>query len=241
MFKNTIAMLMLAAFSVSCVAADTPEQLIRKNIEPRLRDGMKIDTIRLTPSGLYELNAGGDLIYADKTGEFLFIGEIINNKTQRNLTKDRIEELSRIQFKDLPFELALKTVKGDGKRKLALFEDPNCGYCKRFRQTVLKDVENVTIYTFMLNILSEDSIAKSRNIWCAPDRNKAWDDWMVDNKPAPAAPASCTSTPHEKIAALGRKYHITGTPAIYFADGSRIPGMVDLKTLEAKFASVKAQ
>jgi thiol:disulfide interchange protein DsbC len=241
MLKNTFAMLTLAAMTASCVGAETPEQLIRKNIEPRLRDGMKIETIRLMPFGLYEINAGGDLIYTDKNGEYLFIGDVINNKTQRNVTKDRVEELSKIQFKDLPFDLALKTVKGDGKRQLALFEDPNCGYCKRFRQTVLKDVDNVTIYTFMLDILSEDSIVKSRNIWCSPDRNKAWDDWMVNGKPAPAAPAECTSTPHDKISALGRKLHISGTPAIYFADGSRIPGMVDLKTLESKFASVKAQ
>lgn len=240
MIKKSLALLVLAAMAASSFAADTPEALIRKNIEPKLRDGMKIETIKPTPFGLYEVIAGGDILYVDKTGEYLFIGEVINNKQQRNLTKDRIEELSKVNFKDLPFDLALKTVKGNGKRQLAMFEDPNCGYCKRFRQTVLKDVDNVTIYTFMLNILSEDSIVKSRNIWCAADRNKAWDDWMVDNKPAPAAPADCAN-PHTKVAALGRKLHISGTPAIYFADGSRIPGVIDLKTLETKFASVKVQ
>jgi thiol:disulfide interchange protein DsbC len=99
-------------------------------------------------------------------------------------------------------------------------------------------MDNVTIYTFLYNILSPDSFEKSKNVWCAPDRAKAWDDWMINNKPAPAAPASCES-PNEKVLALGQKLHITGTPAIFFSDGSRIPGAVDQKTLEAKLASLK--
>ncbi len=240
MLKKSLGMLALAAITASCVGAETPEAAIRKAIEPRLRDGVKIESVKPTAFGLYEVNAAGDILYTDKTGEFLFIGEVINSKTQRNITKERVEELSRIKFSDLPLDIALKTVKGDGKRVLALFEDPNCGYCKRFRQTTLKEVDNVTIYTFMLNIPSEDSVVKSKNIWCAADRNKAWDEWMVNGVAAPTAPAACV-TPMDKISALGRKLRISGTPAIYFADGSRIPGMVDIKTLEAKFASVKAQ
>jgi thiol:disulfide interchange protein DsbC len=121
---------------------------------------------------------------------------------------------------------------------IAVFEDPNCGYCKRLRQTTLKNMDNVTIYTFLYNILSPDSFEKSKNVWCAPDRAKAWDDWMINNKPAPAAPANCES-PNEKVLALGQKLHITGTPAIFFSDGSRIPGAVDQKTLEAKLAALK--
>ncbi|HZX26755.1 MAG TPA: DsbC family protein, partial [Telluria sp.] len=116
--------------------------------------------------------------------------------------------------------------------------DPNCGYCKKFRQTTLKDLNNVTVYTFLYNILSPDSFTKSANVWCAPDRAKAWDDWMISGKAAPAAPANC-STPNSKVLELGQKLHISGTPAIFFADGSRIPGAVDLKTLEAKLGSVK--
>jgi thiol:disulfide interchange protein DsbC len=129
-------------------------------------------------------------------------------------------------------------VKGNGKRVIAVFEDPNCGYCKRLRQTTLKDMDNVTIYTFLYNILSPDSFEKSKNVWCSPDRAKAWDDWMINGKPAAAAPANC-ETPNEKVVALGQKLHITGTPAIFFSDGTRIPGAVDQKTLEAKLASLK--
>ena len=169
---------------------------------------------------------------------YLFIGHVYNLKTSTDLTRERIDELNKIKFSDLPLEKALKTVKGDGKRVIAIFEDPNCGYCKRFRQTTLKEVDNVTVYTFMYNILADDSFTKSKNIWCAPDRNKAWDDWMVSGKAAPAAPTACV-TPNDKVLELGHKLHISGTPSIFFTDGSRMPGAVDTKTLETKLASIK--
>jgi thiol:disulfide interchange protein DsbC len=242
MLKNKVLMLLLAALSASCVAAEpSVEDTIKKAIEPKLREGVKIDSVKATPySGLYEVSANGDVLYTDKKGEFLFIGEIINTKTQRNVTKERVDDLNKVKLSDLPLESALKLVKGDGKRTIVLFEDPNCGYCKQFRKTTLKEIDNVTVYTFMYNILAEDSVTKSKNIWCSPDRNKAWDDWMINNKAAPTAAADC-ATPNDKISALGHKLRITGTPAIFFADGTRLPGMVGLKDLEAKLATVKAQ
>jgi thiol:disulfide interchange protein DsbC len=184
------------------------------------------------------VRAAGDILYTDKKGEYLIIGHVYNTKTAQDLTKERIDEINKIKFSDLPFESAMKAVKGDGKRVIAIFEDPNCGYCKRFRQTTLKEIDNVTVYTFLYNILSEDSFVKSKNIWCAADRNKAWDDWMVSGKAAPTAPANCP-TPNDKVLALGQKLRIQGTPAIFFADGTRIPGAIDAKTLEAKLASIK--
>jgi thiol:disulfide interchange protein DsbC len=240
MRTSHIAVLLATALVAACAGAESPvEANIRKIVEPRLGPGVKIDSVKPTPyAGLYEVRAAGDILYTDKNGEYLIIGHVYNTKTAQDLTKDRIDEINKIRFSDLPFESAVKLVKGDGKRVMAVFEDPNCGYCKRFRQTTLKELDNVTVYTFMYNILSEDSVVKSKNIWCAPDRNKAWDDWMVHGKAAPVAPAACT-TPHEKIFALGQKLRIQGTPAIFFADGSRIPGAVDIKTLEAKFASIK--
>ena len=240
MGMSKIALLLLTGLVASCVGAETPvEANIRKLVEPRLGEGIKIDSIRETPySGLYEIRANGDILYTDKKGEFLISGHIFATNTMTDLTKERIDEINKIKFSDLPLEQAVKLVKGNGKRVLVMFEDPNCGYCKRFRQTTLKDTDNVTVYTFMYNILSDDSFVKSRNIWCAPDRNKAWDEWMVSGKAAPAAPASCT-TPSDKVLALGAKLRITGTPSIFFADGSRIPGFVDSKTLEAKLASIK--
>lgn len=240
MQKSKIALLLLAGLIAACAGAETPlEANIKKAVEPRLGNGVKVDSVKETPyGGLYEVRAGGDILYTDKKGEYLFIGHVYNAKTAQDLTKLRIDEINKIKFTDLPFELAMKTVKGDGKRMMAIFEDPNCGYCKRFRQTTLKEVDNVTVYTFMYNILSDDSFVKSKNIWCAPDRNKAWDDWMISGKAAPVAPANCP-TPNDKVLALGQKLRIEGTPAIFFADGSRVPGAIDIKTLEAKFSTIK--
>ena len=240
MVKSKLALLVLSGVMASCIGAEPPiEETLKKIVEPKLGDGVKIESIKKTPyAELYEIRAAGDILYTDKKGEYIFIGNVFNAKTSQNLTKERIDEINKVKFSDLPFESAMKMVKGDGKRMMAIFEDPNCGYCKQFRKTTLKEVDNVTVYTFMLNILSEDSSVKSKNIWCAPDRNKAWDDWMISNIAAPSAPANC-ATPNEKISALARKLRIQGTPAIFFVDGSRIPGAIDLKTLEAKLASAK--
>lgn len=239
MVKSKLAVLLAAGLVTSCVGAqNSVEATIKKNIEPRL-GGAKIESIKETPyGGLYEVRVAGDILYTDKKGEYLIIGHVYDAKTTRDLTRERIDDINKIKFSDLPFNDAIKQVKGNGKRVIAVFEDPNCGYCKRLRQTTLKDLDNVTIYTFMYNILSEDSFVKSKNIWCAPDRAKAWDDWMLAGKPAAPAPESCP-TPNDKVLALGQKLKIQGTPAIFFADGSRIPGAVDLATLEKKLDSIK--
>ena len=239
MGKTKLAVLLATGLITSCVGAqNSVEATIKKNIEPRL-GGAKIESIKETPyGGLYELRVAGDILYTDKKGEYLIIGHVYDAKTTRDLTRERIDDINKIKFSDLPLNDAIKQVKGDGKRVIAVFEDPNCGYCKRLRQTALKDLDNVTIYTFMYNILSEDSAVKSKNIWCAPDRVKAWDDWMINNKMPPTAPANCT-TPNDQVAELGQKLRITGTPAIFFTDGTRIPGAVDLQALEAKLQSIK--
>lgn len=239
MLKTKVAVLLATGLLASCVEAqNTTEATIKKALEPRL-GGAKIESIRETPySGLYEVRVAGDILYTDKKGDYLFIGHVYDTKTSTNLTRARIEEVNKIKFSELPLELALKQVKGNGKRVIAVFEDPNCGYCKRLRQTTLKEIDNVTIYTFMYNILSEDSFVKSKNIWCAADRVKAWDDWMINNKLPPTAPAGCES-PNDQVVALGQKLRIQGTPAIFFTDGSRIPGAIDLKGLEAKLQSLK--
>jgi thiol:disulfide interchange protein DsbC len=231
----------LAAFSLvagSALAQNAQEATIRKAIEPRLGEGAKIESITKTPyGGLYEVRVSGDIFYTDAKGDFLFIGRIVDTKTFQDHTKARLDEINKIKFSDLPFDSALKMVKGNGKRVIAVFEDPNCGYCKRFRQT-LSEMDNLTVYTFMYNILSEDSSVKSRNIWCSADRAKAWDDWMLKGKQPEAAPANCTA-PNDKILALGQKMKVTGTPTVFFTDGTRIPGAVDQKALEAKLASIK--
>src|SRR5450830_1115705 len=241
MRKSKLFLFSLSLLMPSCVGGQNPPSVeaIKKLIEPRLGVNVKVDSITETPySGLYEVRIGNDILYTDKTATYLINGHIFNLTTGADLTRDRIDDISKIKFSELPLDKAIKTVKGDGSRVIAVFEDPNCGYCKRLRQTTLKETDNVTIYTFMYNILSEDSSVKSKNVWCAADRNKAWDDWMVSGKPAPVAPASC-ATPNDKVFALGQKLRISGTPSIFFADGSRIPGAVDIKTLESKLSTIK--
>jgi thiol:disulfide interchange protein DsbC len=239
MGKTKLAVLLATGLMTSCVGAqNSVEATIKKAIEPRL-GGAKIESIKETPyGGLYELRVAGDIMYTDKKGEYLVIGHVYDAKSTRDLTRERIDDINKVKFSDLPFESAIKQVKGDGKRVIAVFEDPNCGYCKRLRQTTLKNTDNVTIYTFMYNILADDSFVKSKNIWCSPDRAKAWDDWMINGKAAPTAAANC-ETPNDKILALGQKLRITGTPAIFFSDGTRIPGAIDQKGLEDKLATIK--
>lgn len=236
--KQCIALLSLT-FTGVVFAQTAQESAVKKLIEPKLGQGVKVDSVIKTPySGLFEVRVGSDILYTDEKAQYLFVGNVLDAKSGTNYTKARTDELSKIKFSDLPLESALKMVKGDGKRVIAVFEDPNCGYCKRFRKT-LAGMDNITVYTFLYNILSEDSTVKSKNVWCSADRNKAWDEWMLNGKAPSAAPANC-ATPNEKILVLGQKLRVNGTPAIFFADGSRVPGAMDAKGLEEKFASLSS-
>lgn len=233
-----VACVLLAGMVLTAAHAETAQETaVRKAIEPRLGSDAKVVSVTQTPySGLYELQVNDDIIYTDAKAKYLFVGRVVDTKTYQDYTKARLDEINKVAFADLPLELAMKRVKGNGKRKIAVFEDPNCGYCKQFNET-LQGIDNITIYTFQYNILAPDSITKSRDIWCASNRNKAWDDWMLNGKLPPAASPNC-SAPHEKVLELGRSLRITGTPTVIFADGSRIPGAIDGKALEAKLASV---
>ena len=223
----------LLACSLS--AAFAQEAVIRKNLAERLPALSKIDEVSKTPmNGLYEIRVDSDIFYTDAEGNFLIQGNLIDTKGKRNLTEERVTKLSAIDFDDLPLKDAFTQVRGNGKRKLAVFEDPNCGYCKRFERDLQK-VNDVTIHTFLIPILSADSAEKSKNIWCAKDKNKAWLDWMVrDQNPAKA---SCDTTALERNLAFSKKYKITGTPTVFFANGTRVPGAISAPEIEKQLAS----
>lgn len=219
--------------------AETQEASVKKLLQPKVGEGAVIESVVKTPfANIFEVKIGDELIYTDSEAKFIFIGRLIDAQSSRDLTQARLDEMNRIKFTDLPLDAAIKTVKGNGKRVIAVFEDPNCGYCKRFRKT-LNEMKDITVYTFMYNILSDDSRIKSKNVWCSADRLKAWDDWMINGKIPATAAESCAATPHEKVLELGKKFKVTGTPTIFFADGSRVPGAIDAKMLEAKLASIK--
>ena len=216
------------------LTATAQEPAIRKTLAERIPQLEKIDEVRATPmGGLYEVRVGTDLFYTDAKGNFLIQGELIDTKARRNLTEDRINKLTAVDFNALPLQDAFATVRGNGKRKLVVFADPNCGYCKRFERD-LQNVDNVTIYTFLYPILSPDSAEKSRNIWCAKDRNNAWNDWMLREK-TPAA-ASCDTAALQRNLAFGKKHKITGTPTLLFANGARVPGAIGAADIEKRLA-----
>ncbi|MEZ5615903.1 MAG: DsbC family protein [Rhodocyclaceae bacterium] len=233
MIKTLISSALLALI-LAAGAARAGEAEVRKSVETFL--GGKTEGVRKTGIlGLYEVRVGNELMYTDEKVTYLLLGNIIDTKTRTNLTQERMNKLSAIKFADLPLELAIKQVRGDGRRIFATFEDPNCTYCKKLAKD-LAGMDNVTIYTFLLPILSQDSADKARAVWCAPDRVKAWNDLMIGNTP-PAA-GSC-DTPIEKVLALARKYNIRGTPTIFLSSGERIPGAVPLARLEQMLAQVK--
>ncbi|CAM3469682.1 DsbC family protein [Polaromonas hydrogenivorans] len=220
-------------------SAFAQEAVIRKNLAERLPALSKIDEVSKTPmNGLYEIRVNdSDIFYTDAEGNFLLQGNLIDTKAKRNLTEERVEKLSAIDFAALPLKDAFTQVRGNGKRKLAVFEDPNCGYCKRFERDLQK-VNDVTIHTFLIPILSPDSVEKSKNIWCAKDKGKAWLDWMVRDQAA--AKASCDTAALERNLAFSKKYKITGTPTLFFADGTRVPGAIGAEQIEKTLASAKA-
>ena len=221
------------------LSSSAQEPAIRKTLAERIPQLEKIDEVRATPmSGLYEVRIGTDLFYTDAKGNFLIQGELIDTKARRNLTEDRITKLSAVSFSALPLKDAFVTVNGNGKRKMAVFEDPNCGYCKRFERD-LQNVDNVTIHMYLYPILGGDSPAKSRAVWCAKDRAATWQDLMVRDKPAPAADAKCDVDAIARNVELGRKLRITGTPTLVFADGTRVPGALTSAQVEQRLASVK--
>lgn len=237
------ALLMNAAWAQSKPEAKSEVQpaspavtaAVKKSVENWLKGRFKVDSVNKTAMpGIVEVLIGTDLIYADEKGGYAFIeGQMINLKTGQNLTAVRQDALQSIDFKSLPLELAVKTVRGkggDGSRTLVVFEDPYCSFCKRFR-AVLMGMENVTIYTYFYPILRAESTTVSRNAWCAKDREAAWDDWMLNGKEPPAAPSGC-EFPKDKIIALGQRLNVQATPTTFVPSGKRLQGALTAAALE---------
>ena len=211
--------------------AQGEDALIRKNLKERMPQIQPIDEVKRTPMpGLFEIRVdGNEIYYTDATGNFLMQGQLIDTRTQRNLTDERLQKITSIDFKTLPIKDAITTVRGNGERKLAVFADPNCGYCKRFERDLAK-LDNITVYLFLYPILGKDSQDKSKAIWCAKDQAKSWQDWMLNDQ-TPAA-ATCDTAALKRNLDFGQKYKISGTPTSLFADGTRLPGAIDMAQLE---------
>ena len=191
---------------------------------------MPVGEVRYAPFGFFEVQIGSSLVYTNEQVNFVIDGHMIDAATREDLTQARLEELARIDFDALPTELAITQVRGDGSRKMALFEDPNCGYCKQLRRN-MEGMDDLTIYTYMLPILSADSTEKVKNVWCAEDPSAAWDAWMLEGT---VPSAKTCDVPIDDLVQLGRDLQVQGTPAIFFEDGSRVPGAISQAELEKR-------
>ena len=261
-FRAVFLLLMMTAVAISAIpaahaqarksatAASAKEARARKANEDRVRQGVaaffvmpesEVESVTLVPQGgLYEVVlSSGELIYADRTVSFLILGNIIDTKTRKNLTRERRNELSNIDFKSLPLERAIKRVNGNGQRVIVTFEDPLCTYCRHLGQELQK-VKNVTVYTFLYPMLSADSAVKSRHIWCARDKVAAWATWIAEGR-VPQARDCDDSAVVESNMALGKKLRVNSVPALFFTNGTRAVGYYEAADLEQMLEEVAAE
>lgn len=226
----------LAAFALALpLLAGAQEAAIRKNLAARVPALANIDEVRKTPmNGLYEVRVGTDVLYTDAEGNFLLQGSLLDTRNRKNLTEERVTKLTAINFADVPLKNGITIVRGNGKRKLVMFEDPNCGYCKRFEKDLQK-VNNVTVHVMLIPILGADSVEKARQIWCSADKAKAWNDWMQRDV-LPKGAGSCNTDALTANLDFARKYRITGTPTLVFEDGTRVPGAINAQQVEELLA-----
>jgi thiol:disulfide interchange protein DsbC len=221
---------------LSATQAQANEAVIRKALTQQF-PGATITSVQKTPySGLFEVYLDGQLVYTDANAQYVFTGDVIDLKNRTNLTQARLNQLQAIKWDSLPLNNALKTVKGNGARKLAVFSDVDCPFCRKFEAELAK-VDNITIYTFLYPIegLHPKAPQTSKQIWCAPDRNKAWDDYIT-NGSVPKNEGKCAN-PVDANVALGNKLKVSGTPTLFFANGQRVPGLVPAAQLERLLAT----
>ena len=217
-------MLMAAVLGLlgATAAAVAGEAEIKRALEARY-PRIKVDKITKTPySGLYEVVIGTDIVYSDENGDYLIDGRVIDTRKGLDLTEKRVMELTAIPWSELPLDQAVKTVRGNGKRVLAVFSDPHCPYCKRL-DAMLVDAKDTTIYTFLYPIIHPELRAHSEAIWCSKDPSQAYFDLALKGT-LPKAAQSCP-TPIDKNVALGRKLKVNSTPTLFFKDGRRLMGV----------------
>lgn len=237
--RGRAALLGLTLALMASVAAQAQEAAIRKNLVERLPTLPKIEEVSKTPmTGLFEVRvSGNDIYYTDADGSFLIQGHLIDTRAKKNLTEERLDKFNLVAFDSLPLNDAFTIVRGNGKRKMAVFEDPNCGYCKRFERDLQK-VNDVTIHLFLMPILGPESSVKSKAVWCAKDKAKAWADMMLREQKL--APGNCDAAALTRNIEFGEQHRITGTPTLIFADGKRVPGAIGAQQVEQYLAQAKA-
>ena len=217
---------------------DPVAEKIKAELRKTIPDAQIAGVRKIAYGNLYEVLVGSEIFYTDEKASFLVLGSIVDLKTRENVTELRLKQVNKVAFDALPVDQAIKIVRGNGARKVAMFADPNCGYCKRFERDLL-GVSDITVYLFLYPVLGQDSVQKSKAVWCAPDRGKAWIDYMARDMAVPVD-TSCNTSVIDKNLEWGKGKRITGTPTMFFEDGERIPGMIPLAEFEKKLASASA-
>jgi thiol:disulfide interchange protein DsbC len=216
------------------IAAGKSELAVKAEVEKKFPE-VKVESVTKTGyAGMYEVFVGSEIFYTDDKVTFLMLGKVVDTQTRTDVTEARLAKLTAIKFDDLPLDKAIKLVRGTGARRIAIFEDPNCGYCKKF-EADLNATENITAFIFPYPILAPDSMDKSKAIWCAPDRLKAWQDQMLRGQ-LPATIGAC-ETPIDQLVAVGQKLRVRSIPTMFFEDGLRISGAIPREELEAKLVA----
>ncbi len=231
-------LLLGGALLAAAPPAAASEVAIRKALAERY-PRLKVEEVRRTPmAALWEVRFdGNELLYSDAAGDFIIVNaSLIDTRTRTDLTEQRLEKLLEVAWSEMPLKDAFVIRQGSGARKLAVFVDPNCGYCKRFERD-LSTIKDVTVYTFLMPILGPDSMAKSRDIWCARDPGAAWRRWMLEGVQPSKAAASCNTEAIERNLAFSRANRISGTPAVFFEDGTRRPGAIPAEQIEAQLVA----
>lgn len=230
MLKKIVGIALLSALTTFAMADEASVKKAVEGAYPKF----KVDKVTKTPyAGLYEVFMGGQIIYTDEKLTFLIAeGRLVDPKTKKDITGERLEELTRVDFNSLPLDQAIKVVKGDGSRKLVVFSDVDCPYCKRLERNELSNITDVTVYTFLYPIeqLHPDAANKSKLIWCASNRAKAWENWILKDQ-LPSTAGNC-EVPLEKVGQLARKAGVNSTPTLIFADGKRMLGAQPYKEIE---------
>jgi thiol:disulfide interchange protein DsbC len=228
---------LLTALAAIPAAGQADAERVKAELRKKVPEAT-VDSVRKVPyGGLYEVVVGSEIFYTDEKASFIVLGSLVDLKSKQNVTELRMRQLLKVDFAALPLDNAVKIVRGDGSRRIAMFADPNCGYCKRFERDLL-GVSDITVYVFLYPILSPDSMEKSKAVWCSADRGKAWIDMMVNNVP-PSGDGKCV-TPIDKVLAFGQQRRVQGTPTIIFENGERVPGAISIAEFEKKLAEAKA-
>lgn len=222
----------LLLLSLAAGAAGANEDAIRKAVEAKIPNA-KVESVKKAPyGGLYEVVIGSDLLYTDEKVKYFFLGDIVEAANMKNLSEERRNQLLAVKFDTLPLDLAVKAVRGNGKRTMVVFADPNCGYCKKLEKE-MAGITDVTIYYYLYPILSPNSVEKSKAVWCSKDQVKVFNDMMQKGVDPGPAKDDCKA-PIDPVLELGRKLKVTGTPTMIFTDGSRIPGAYPVPQIEAR-------